>query len=162
MKLNTLFNASFSTFSTLILFSRHPSSASCVVTATGCFGSVVFFEILLGTCCSVDACWLDHDELGCSALFSSALSPLITTSSPTSSLLLVRVTSCVGPVLTSFITSPVPVFGVSACGDAGYREPDAEDPPTETEGFGVQRNFLLRLRLGMTDDTGRLQYASHS
>ena len=47
------------------------------------------------------------DQYGCSALFSPALSSLITTSSSLSSLLLVRVTSCASPVLTSFVTSPV-------------------------------------------------------
>ena len=40
-------------FATLIVFSRYPSMASCVVTATGCSDSVVFLEVLLGTCCSV-------------------------------------------------------------------------------------------------------------
>ena len=79
-------------------------------------------EILLGTCCSVMLVCssltsrgslfvvillLLSDQYGCSALFSPALSSLITTSSPLSSLLLVRVTSCVSPVLTSLVTSPV-------------------------------------------------------
>ena len=46
--------------------------------------------------------------------------------------------------------------------------PDAEDPPCETEGYGVESccvsnaNFLLRFQLGMAKDTGPLQYASHS
>ena len=42
-----------STFATLIVFSRYPSSASCVVTATKCSDSVAFPKIILGTCCSV-------------------------------------------------------------------------------------------------------------
>ena len=45
--------------------------------------------------------------------------------------------------------------------------PDADDPPYETEGRGVgscsvSSSIFLRLRFGMTDDTGSLQYASHS
>ena len=47
-ELDTPFNVLFSTFAILIVFSRCPSSASCVVTAT-----VVFPEILLGARCSV-------------------------------------------------------------------------------------------------------------
>ena len=106
---------------TFIVFSVQ---CPCAVTAPGCSDHVVFFEILLGTCCSVTLVCAsstsrgslfvvillllsDRDELGCSALFSSALSPLITTSPPMSSLLRVRVTSCVGPLLTSLVTSLV-------------------------------------------------------
>ena len=82
---DTLFNVLFSTFAILIVFSRFPFNASCVVTATASGPS----------------------ELGCSALFSSALSSLITTSPPVSSLLLVRVASWVSPVLSSPVTSAV-------------------------------------------------------
>ena len=113
-----------------------------------------FLEILLGTCCSVvpDCSSLtsraslfvvillllsDPDELGCSTLFSSALSSLIATSSPMSSLLLARVTSCVGPALTSLITSPVPVFW-SALVMTLVCTPDADFPLLETEGRGVE------------------------
>ena len=41
---------------------------------------------------------------------------------------------------------------------------NAEDPPWETEGFGDESccNFLLKLRLGKTDNTGPLQHASYS
>ena len=46
---DTQFNELFSTLAILIVFSRHLSSASCVVTATA--DGVVFPEILLGTCC---------------------------------------------------------------------------------------------------------------
>ena len=44
-------NALFSTFATLIV-SRGIRPMPCVVAATGCSHSVVFPEILLGTCCS--------------------------------------------------------------------------------------------------------------
>ena len=96
------FNVLFSTLTTLIVFLRYPSSASCVVP-----------HIFLGTCGTV--------TLGCAYLTSRdslsvvillllsdpdefGLSSLITTSSPMSSLLLARVTSCTGPLLTSLIT----------------------------------------------------------
>ena len=92
VEVDTQFNVLFSTFATLYVFSWYPSIASCVVTATGYSDSTVFFEILLGTCCSVTLVFAsltsrsslfvviilllsDLDELGCSALFSSALSP---------------------------------------------------------------------------------------
>ena len=107
------FNVLFSTLTTLIVFLRYPSSASCVVTPTGYSDSVLFPHIFLGTCGTV--------TLGCAYLTSRdslsvvillllsdpdefGLSSLITTSSPMSSLLLARVTSCTGPVLTSLIT----------------------------------------------------------
>ena len=90
-EIDTQFNVLYSTFATLIVFSRYPSSASCVVTATGCSDSAVFPEILLGTCCSCCSVTLacasltsrgslfvvtllllsDPNELGCSALFPS-------------------------------------------------------------------------------------------
>ena len=41
-EIHTQFNALFSTFAILIVFSREPSSASCVVTATACSRGVVF------------------------------------------------------------------------------------------------------------------------
>ena len=80
----------FSTFAILVVFSRYPSSASCVVTATACSDGVVFLEILLGTFCSVMLVCSsltsrgslfvvillllsDPDEHGCLARFSSAL-----------------------------------------------------------------------------------------
>ena len=105
-EIDTQFNLLLPKLATLIVFSRYLSSASHVVTATGCSNSVVFPEILLGTCRSVTlvcssltsrdslSCVIflllsDRDDLGCSALFSSALSSLITTTSPMSSLLLV-------------------------------------------------------------------------
>ena len=111
------FNELFSMFATLIFVSRYTSSAG---TATGCSESILFTEILLGACCSVMLVCSsltsrgslfvvilllpsDRDGLGCSALFSSALPSLITTSSPMSSVLL-------APVLASLVTSPVPVF----------------------------------------------------
>ena len=91
-EIDTQFYVLFSTFAILIVFSRYPSSASCVVTATACSCGVVFPEIILGTCCSVvlDCSSLtsrgplfvvilllpyDPDGLGCPALFSYALSP---------------------------------------------------------------------------------------
>ena len=52
-KIDTQFNALFSTFAILIVFSRDPSSASCVVTATACSRGVVFPKILLGMSCSM-------------------------------------------------------------------------------------------------------------
>ena len=58
-----------------------------------------------------------------------------------------------GPVLTSLVTSLVPVFWSVLVITLGFAT-DADDPPKETEGCG--------LRLGMKDDTGPLQYASHS
>ena len=61
-EIDTLFNVLFSKFAILIVFSRAPSSASCVVRATACSCGVVFPEILLGTCCSV--------ALDCSSLTS--------------------------------------------------------------------------------------------
>ena len=77
----------------MIVFSRNPS-ASCVETATGRSDNVVFSGILFGTCCSVTLVCAsltsrgsffvvillllsDPDGLGCSALFSSALSSLV-------------------------------------------------------------------------------------
>ena len=125
-EIGSQFNVLFSTLAILIVFSRDPSSASCVVAATVRSCGAVFPKILLGTCCSVvlDGSSLtsrgslfvvillllsDPDGPGCSALFSSALSSLITTSPPVSSLLLARVTSWVGLVFTSLVTSLVPV-----------------------------------------------------
>ena len=51
--IDTQFNVLFSAFAILNVFSRYPSSASCVVTATACSRDVVSPEILLGTCRSV-------------------------------------------------------------------------------------------------------------
>ena len=82
-------DSQFSTFTTLIVFSRYPSNASCMVTAMGCSCGVVFLDLLLGTCCSVVLVCAsltsrgslfvaillllsDSDALECSALFSSA------------------------------------------------------------------------------------------
>ena len=124
------FKELFLTFTTLMFFSRYPSSASCVVTATGCSDSVVFTRILLETFCSVTLVCAsltsrgslfivilllppDTHELGCSALFSSA-SSLSTTSSPMSSLLLAWVLSS----LLSSVRGGVPV---NTGGDAGLR-----------------------------------------
>ena len=60
-------------------------------------------------------------------------------------------TNVIAAACSSHVTSGVLV---SACGDAGCA-PDAENPPWETEGYGVescaQRYFLLRLRLGRTE-----------
>ena len=52
-EIETQFNVLFSMLATLIVFSRYPSAASCVATATGCSDTFVFSEILLGNCCSV-------------------------------------------------------------------------------------------------------------
>ena len=101
--------------------------------------------MLLGTCCSVvlDCSLLasrgalfvvillllsDPDDLGCSALFSFALSSLVATSPPMSSLLLVRVASWVGSVFSSPVTSLVPVFGSLLAVSLG-RAPETDDPP---------------------------------
>ena len=136
-EIDTLFNVLFSTFAILIVFSRYPSSASCVVTATACSRGVIFPEILLGTCHSVVLDWSsltargslfvvilvllsDPDGFGRPALFSSALLPSTATSPPMRSLLLARVTSLV--LFWSVL--------VVALGGA----PDADDPPYETEG----------------------------
>ena len=62
--------------------------------------------------------------------------------------------------LLARVTSLVLVFWSVLVGLG--RAPDADDPPYETEGCGLQRNTLLRLRSGRTDDTGSLQYAPHS
>ena len=79
----------------------------------------------------------DPAVLGCPPLFSSTPYPLIATTPPMCSFLLVRVTSCVGPVLTSLVTSPVPVFWSVHVVMLGC-VPDADDPPWETEECGVE------------------------
>ena len=96
----------------------------------------------------------DPDGFGCLALLSSALSPSIATSPSMCSSLLARA--------ASLVLVPWSVL-VVALG----RTTDADDLPYETRGCGVgsccvQRNSLLRFRLVLTDNTGPLQYASHS
>ena len=149
-EIDTQFSALFSTFAILIVFSRDPSSASCVVTATAGPWGVVFPKSLLGTCCSVvpDCSTLtargslfvvilllssDPDGLGSLALSSSALSPSVAASSSLCSSLPDRATSLVPR---------------SAIVMALGRAPDTDDPPYETRGCGrillcVQRNSLL-------------------
>ena len=96
----------------------------------------------------------DPDELGCSALFSSALSSLITTN--------VILAACSSRVLSSPVTSPVLVFG-SLLAVSLVRAPEPDDHPLETGVWWqvllcVQRNFLL----GMTDNASTFQYAFRS
>ena len=126
-ELGTEFNVLFSTCEILMVFTRYPSVASFVVTSIVCSDGVVFTDILLGTCysvmlvCSSLTSRGSHfvviflllsvpDDLKCSALCSSACVPFVTTSSPASLLVFVRVTSCLGPVLTNLVSSPMPMF----------------------------------------------------
>ena len=80
------------------------------------------------------------------------------------SLLLVGVTSWVGPVL---ITSLVRVFWSVLVVMLGCA-PDADDPPRRRlEGVVSSpavcpAQFFQKLQLGITDDTGPVQHASHS
>ena len=176
-EIGTQFNVLLSTFATLSVLSRYPSSASCMVTAAGCSDSVAFPRFFFGTCCSV--------TLVCPSLTSRGslfVVILLVLSDPTNS----GVRSCFrlrcllssphhhqchrccmlgshpALVLSSFLSSRRPC----QCSGLGC-VPDAQHPPLETEGYGVesscvQRNFLLRLRLEMADDTGPPQCASHS
>ena len=164
-------------------FLRYQSSASSVVTATGCSDTVVFPDILLGTCCSVtlvcassDFTWFplrcDSSPAACprrTRVFGSVFVCALSTHHN----IITNVIAAAGP--SRILRGSCPRFSrhvarasvlVSACGDAGLCT-DADDPPKETEECGVesccvQRNFLLKLRLGMTEETSPLQYASHS
>ena len=118
----------------LTLKSQFHVESSCLTSR----GSL-FVVILLRLC--------DPDELGCSALFSSALSSLIATSSPCHHCCLF-LSSCVGPVFTSLLPLIVLVFwsilvvtvaivlwvrlAVGLCSCA----PDADDPPQVPEMCG--------------------------
>ena len=145
-EIDTQFNALFSTVATLIVFSLYSSSASCVVTATACSDNVVFFEILLRTCCSVvlDCSSLtsrgslfvvillllcDPDGCGRAALFSSALSP--PHRDIATSVILAACSRHVLAVLSSPATLPLPVFGSLLAVLLG-RVPEPDDPPWET------------------------------
>ena len=99
-------------------FSRYPSSASdCNWVLRQCrflrdfSWNVLLDDVRLCTLTSRGSLFVaillllsDPYELGCSALLSSALSLLNTTSPPMSSLLLARVTFCVSLLLTSLVT----------------------------------------------------------
>ena len=137
-----------------MVFSRDPSNASCVVTATAWPCGVVFPDILLGTCClvTVDCSSLASrgslfvmillllsgpDGFESVALLSSAFSPSITASPPVSSLLLGWIIPCASsgpvPIVTSLVSASCAVL-VAVLGLV----PDADDPPYETEGRGVE------------------------
>ena len=79
----------------------------------------------------------DPDGFECPALFSSTLSPSIATSPPVASLLIDWITPCASsgpvPLVTSLVSTSCAVL-VAVLGGV----PDADDPPYESEGRGVE------------------------
>ena len=95
-----------------------------------------------------------------SSVLRSTLSPYIATSSPV--LLLGWITPCASSGPVPLVTSLVSVSCAVLVAVLG-RVPNADDPPCETEGRGVDSySVSLGFSLGMTDSTGPFQYASHS
>ena len=89
----------------------------------------------------------------CPVLLSSTLSPSIATSPPVSSLLLGWVTPCASSGRISLVTSLVPVSRAVLVVVLGHM-PDADEPPYEIEGHGVESCSVSSAIFFSDSDTG--------
>ena len=173
-QIGTRFNVLFSTFAIFIVFSRYPSSTCCVLwwrrfpknpsrTLLFCGARLLISDFTWFPLRCDPPSLSDPDGLGCPALFSSALSPLSQHHRQCRRRCLLE--SHPAWVLSSLLPSrrQCQCSGhCLRCRWVAHLNLTILRRRLECVVFSVQRNFLLRLLLGMTDDTSPFQYPSHS